>query len=505
MQELASLLSFAATGCHAHLRFGFAHQSSYNIKGTMAETEQRHAIEREKTSAALSTLAAALFITITKVIVGVWTRSLGILAEAADSTLDVVAALLTFAAVRISGKPPDDSHPYGHGKVENLAALVETSLLLFTCGWIIYEAISRLFFKSVQIDANVWAFGVVILSMIIDFNRMRALQRAAEKHESQALQASALRFRTDILTSSVVLLGLSLVKLKERIGGPAFLYHADAVAGLGVALVVLYLGLQLGRQAVAVLLDTAPYGLSREIRARAERLDGVTSCPQVRVRRAGPDSFVDVVVEIDGGASFERAHDITAQLEQAVNTLVPRADIVVHYEPGRPSLDLAARVKSIAHQIGASAHSVWAREVDGRYHVELHLEVDRDLSLEKAHGLATQLESQLKEAVPDIAEVVAHIEPMGDAGSPGRPLSPERQARLQERIVRLVDAFVGDGACHDVAMWEERHGWAVSLHCSLTPELSIQEAHDLSERLEARIRREIPQLRRVVIHLEPPE
>ena len=469
----------------------------------MSATEEQAG--NEKRRAAVSTVLVTLVITVMKLVVGLSTGSLGILAEAADSALDVVAALLTFAAVRISGKPPDESHPYGHGKVENLAALAETSLLLVTCGWIIYEAISRLFFKSVQVNANVWAFGVVIVSMIIAFNRMRALERTAEKHDSQALEASALRFRTDIWTSSVVLLGLTLVKVRELSGGPDFLLKADALAGLGVASVVLCLGLKLGRRAVAVLLDTAPEGLADEVREEAEQIEGVATCRQVRVRRAGARSFVDVVLEIDGDASFEIAHHITAQVEKAVDRLIPRADIVVHYEPGEPSPELSVRVKGIAQKLGVGVHSIWAREMNGSYHVELHLEVDRQASLEEAHDLASMLETQVKEAVPEVADVVAHIEPLGDASSFGRPLVQEDHAKVEERIVALVDALVGDGACHDVAIWEEGHRWAASLHCSLSPELTIEEAHDLSERLEARLREEIPQLRRVVIHLEPPE
>lgn len=469
----------------------------------MSTTEEQAG--NEKTRAAVSAVLAALVITVMKLVVGVSTGSLGILAEAADSALDVIAAVLTFAAVRVSGKPPDASHPYGHGKVENLAALAETSLLLVTCAWIVYEAISRLFFKSVQVDANVWAFGVVIVSMVIDFNRMRALQRTAEKHESQALEASALRFRTDILTSLVVLLGLTLVKVQELFGGPALLLKADALAGLGVAIAVLYLGLKLGKQAAAVLLDTAPEGLADQVREEAEQIEGVATCRQVRIRRAGPRSFVDVVLEIDGDVSFEAAHHITAQVERAVGGLIPRADIVVHYEPGEPSADLAARVKRTAQNLGIGVHSIWARQVDGRYHVELHLEVDRQASLEEAHDLASILETQVKEAAPEVTDVVAHIEPAGDATSLGRPLLQEEHSMVGERIVALVDALVGDGACHDVAVWEEGHRWAASLHCSLSPELSIEEAHDLSERLEGDLREEIPELRRVVIHLEPPE
>jgi cation diffusion facilitator family transporter len=468
--------------------------------------------KHEKQSAAISTVLTAVFITAMKLVVGISTGSLGILAEAADSGLDVVAAVLTLAAVRVSDKPADETHLYGHGKVENLAALVETLLLLFTCGWIIWEAISRLFFKSVEIEANVWAFGVVLISMLLDINRMRALQRAAKKHRSQALEASALRFRTDIWTSSVVLAGLTLVRIQSWTGAPAFLLKADAVAGLGVAVVVLVMGVQLGKRAVDVLLDTAPKGLAAKIEDQVEGIGGVTECHQVRIRRAGARSFVDLVLEIEGGTSFELAHEITYRVEQMVCRLIPGADVLVHYEPSErgtayriPAPGLAFRIRSLAHKMGADAHSIWARAVAGRYHIELHLEVDRNASLEEAHRLASQLEAQIKDIAPEVAEVVAHIEPMGDLVTPITPLDHGNHAQIEKKMVALVDAQVGDGACHNVVIWEEEGGLAASLHCSFSAEVSIQQAHDLSEQLEARLREEISELQRVVIHLEPGE
>ena len=472
--------------------------------GTELEEIGLDTAKAEKQAAALSTVLAALLITAAKLTVGIWTGSLGILAEAADSALDVVAGLLTFGAVRVSGKPADESHPYGHGKVENMAALVETLLLLFTCAWIIFEGISRLFFKSVEIDANVWAFGVVAISMIIDLNRMRALQRAADKHDSQALQASALRFRTDLWTSSVVLLGLTLVRVQEWLGGSAFLLKADAVAGLGVAVVVLFLGVRLGKSAMDVLLDAAPHGVAERIRQQVERIDGVRACQQVRVRRSGAESFVDLVLEIDGDISFDRAHETTARVEDVIGELVPRADVVVHYEPGEASSDVASLVGRLARRIGGHAHNIWVRQTENHYYVELHLEVDRDASLEEAHDLATRLEVMVKEEAPQVADVVAHLEPIGDLGRPGTRLNQRDHARIETEIVSLVDDFVREAGCHRVSIWEEGQGLTASLHCSLDPKLSVEEAHDLSERLEDHLCDKIPSLQRVVIHLEPP-
>jgi len=295
--------------------------------------------EQEKTQAALSSVIAAVGLTTFKIIVGVLTGSLGILAEAAHSGLDLVAALVTFLAVRLAGKPADQEHPYGHGKIENLSALFETLLLLITCAWIIYEAIQRLFVKPVEVDASIWAFVVMAVSIVVDFTRSRILARAAKKHRSQALEADALHFSTDIWSSTVVIFGLIGVVLAERLAPLKFLRNADSVAALGVAVIVVYVSLQLGKRTVQALLDSAPEGLAEKIQTTVEALPGVTDCHHVRVRASGPHVFVDVHVLVDGNQALSQAHALTEVIEQTIQVIAPGADVTVHPEPVEPPID----------------------------------------------------------------------------------------------------------------------------------------------------------------------
>lgn len=287
----------------------------------------------EKNQAALSSVVAAVFLTAFKIVVGVATGSLGILAEAAHSGLDLVAALVTWFAVRIADRPPDQRHLYGHGKVENLSALFETLLLLVTCAWIIYEALQRLFVKEVEVDASIWAFLVMAVSIGIDFGRSRVLRRAAIKHNSQALEADALHFSTDIWSSSVVIAGLIGVKLGEWFPQLRALAKADALAALGVALIVIYVSLQLGRRTVEALIDTAPRGLEAQVRQAIEGIPGVVQAHQVRVRSSGAQLFVDVHVVIDDEMHLHNVHNLTDAVENAVKQWIPRADVTVHPEP----------------------------------------------------------------------------------------------------------------------------------------------------------------------------
>ncbi len=295
-------------------------------------------MDGEKRRAAAASVLAAVLLTGIKLAVGLATNSLGILSEAAHSGLDLVAALITFLAVHLSDKPADEEHNYGHGKVENFSALVETLLLLVTCVWIIHESVDRLFFKSVTVDASAWAFAVMLVSIVVDVNRSKMLSRAAKKFNSQALEADALHFRTDIWSSSVVLLGLVGVQLGHLFPRLSVLAKADAVAALGVALIVIGVSFQLGKRTVQALLDTAPRGLAARVRREVEALPGVIDCHQVRVRTSGPRLFIDVHVAVDGSQTLQQAHDLTEVIEARIQGFAQQADITVHPEPAAAPL-----------------------------------------------------------------------------------------------------------------------------------------------------------------------
>jgi len=289
--------------------------------------------DREKQSAALSSLLAAIVLTVFKIVVGVLTGSVGILAEAAHSGLDLVAALMTFLAVRISGRPPDATHLYGHGKVENLSALLETLLLLATCAWIVTEALHRLQFHVGHIEVNVWSFVVMLTSIALDASRSRLLYRVAKKFNSQALEADALHFQTDIWSSSVVIVGLIAVKIAEWFPRFAWLRAGDAIAALGVSAIVVWVSIQLGRRTVDALLDTAPAGLDGRIAEAVEAVPGVCGCHNIRIRPSGPALFIDLHVVADGALSLAQAHVLTEVIEAAIHSVAPGADVTVHAEP----------------------------------------------------------------------------------------------------------------------------------------------------------------------------
>ncbi|MDP4210152.1 MAG: cation diffusion facilitator family transporter [Bacteroidota bacterium] len=282
-------------------------------------------MSKEKRKVAGFSVLAAIFLTSFKLIIGLLTSSLGILAEALHSGLDLVAAVITYFSVRISDKPADSDHNFGHGKIENFSALVETILLLITCVWIISEAIGRLTSGHTHIEVSVWSYVVVVTSIVVDFTRSRALYKVAIKHNSQALEADALHFSTDIWSSTVVLFGLVCANFGW--------YFADSVAALGVALIVLFVSYKLGRRAVDVLLDRAPASLINQIASTLNDIPEVKYFHDLKVRNSGADTFVNVTIHLDPEISLRQAHAISDMVEREICKKVPRCEVQVHYEP----------------------------------------------------------------------------------------------------------------------------------------------------------------------------
>ncbi|HPO56757.1 MAG TPA: cation diffusion facilitator family transporter [Ignavibacteriaceae bacterium] len=280
---------------------------------------------QEKRNVALSSIAAAIFLTGFKLVVGVMTGSLGILSEALHSGLDLIAAIITYFSVRFSDLPPDENHNYGHGKIENYSALVETILLFITCVWIIYEAVRRIITHEVEIDVTIWSYIVVISSIIIDISRSRALKKAAIKYNSQALEADALHFSTDILSSLVVLIGL--------IASSFNFFYADSIAAFAVSIIVLIISFRLGKRSFDALIDKAPPGVSDTVKEILDNHSEVKYYHNLKIRESGPYKFIDVNIHVEKTLDIMAAHNICDEIEVEISRKIKRSQTNIHLEP----------------------------------------------------------------------------------------------------------------------------------------------------------------------------
>ena len=456
----------------------------------------------EKRGVALNSVFVALAITSFKAVVGVTTGSLGILSEAAHSALDLVAAVVTLLSVRVSDRPADAEHQYGHGKVENFSAFIETGLLFLTCIWIIYEAIRRLFFHvGPEVEPSIYAFAVMFFSIIADAWRSRALKKIADKYDSQALKADALHFRTDIWSSSVVIVGLLLVQIADwkKI---AWLKSADPIAALFVAGVVIYVSSRLGRETIDALLDAAPAGVRNQILNAVHAVDGVLEVDRARIRRAGNRYFVDLTLGLARTVTFQRSEQVVSNVVDTVHAILPGADVVVHSIP-RASMgeSIFDRIRGVGARWNLNIHDISVQDLGGRLHVEQHLEMDEKLSLKDAHNRVTMLESEIRSDIPEVSQILTHIESEPASIERGREL--KRDPSLEERMQEVARDFPEVIDIHDVRVKRVRDRLYVTCHCTMEDDLPLGRVHDLSSELEQRFKQQTPGVFRVLIHTEP--
>jgi cation diffusion facilitator family transporter len=458
-------------------------------------------MRREKRNVALNSVIAAVFITILKVIVGVTTGSLGIISEAAHSAFDLVAAIITLFSVRVSDKPADADHQYGHGKVENFSAFLETGLLLLTCVWIVWEAVRRMFFSHHSIEPSVAAFVVLFISMAVDWWRSRALQHMASKYESQALEADALHFGTDIWSSGVVVLGLATVLAGRRWGIP-WLADADPIAAIFVAGVILYVSSRLARQTIDALLDAAPAGARAKIMYELEGVEGVVDVERTRIRRAGNRYFADLTLGLHRNVTFQRSEQVVLQATNAVRRVLPNADVVIHSVPREiGSENIFDRIRAVATRNNLNVHDVSVQDINGRLHVEQHLELDETLALKDAHDVVTAIEQQIKSDVPEISSILTHIESEPATIETGDELAAGEE--MLPRLRKIAAAFPDVVDVHEVVIRKFNERLYLSCHITMADDLPLHKVHELSTALEIRFKQEIPELFKVLIHPEP--
>lgn len=453
-------------------------------------------MQREKEQVALTSIAASAALTLAKAVVGLATGSLAILSEAAHSFIDLGATVITYAAVRVSGKPADEEHQYGHGKFESVSALAETALLFVLSGVVIWNAVDRLAGAPIEVDANVWAFGVIILSIVVDFFRARALTKMAKQTSSHALEADALHFSSDLWASAAVLVGLTGVRL-----GFAW---ADATAALVVAVLVCVAGWRLGRRTIDTLTDAAPRGATDTITAVARRVPGVIRVEQVRAREVGDKTFIDLGVEVNRTLPLDQVSVLKDDVAAAIRRQMPGAEPTVTTTP--VALDnetVPDAVMVIARNRALAVHHVTVHEIAGRLAVSLDLEVDGKLSLRAAHDIADDLEQAIAAEIGAVVEVETHIEPLQQHHEGGREALPERVKAVQETLAELAAEGRTVRDIHDVRVRETDDGEIVNFHCSVDPSLTVEAVHDKVDQLERALRARSPSIKRVIGHAEP--
>ncbi|HEX5247397.1 MAG TPA: cation diffusion facilitator family transporter [Gaiellaceae bacterium] len=446
----------------------------------------------QRRTALLSVFAAVALIAL-KLTTGLLTHSLGLLSEAAHSGTDLVAALLTFFAVGVAGRPADPGHQYGHGKAEHLAALGEGTILVLASAAIVWRAIVRLTGSGQPtVHARWYALVVIGVVIVLDLARTLTSARVARRYASAAIASNALHFASDLAGSVAVLIGLLLVRSGYG--------NADSVAALFVAALVLVAAVRMMRGNVDVLMDRAPLAAEDAARRAIVDLRPAVDLRRLRMRQAAGRHFADVVIGVSPDAAVGQGHAAADAVERAVQGALPEADVVVHVEP----LESEAAVRERAHAAALAVpevrevHNVSVLSVDGGTELSLHLKLPGDLSLEEAHAIAEQVERAITESVPEVSTVQTHLEPLAETAGAAE-VSGDAAA------VRAIVREVAGVAPHDLRFLDTGDGLVAHFTLRLGSGQALADAHARASEIEERIRLRLPEIADVVVHTEPGE
>ena len=449
-----------------------------------------------KSSVAAISIFASGGMAAAKLVVGVTIGSLALISEALHSAIDLVATIITWAVVRVSDLPADDEHHYGHGKFESLSALGITALLYVLAGGISVEAYSRLREGVPPPAISTVPFIVLVIDIVVNFWRARALQRAARETKSQALAADALHFASDVLGSLAVIVGLALAGLGY--------WWGDAAAAIAVALMIALLGLRMARTTAETLLDRAPEGVAEAAAAAIRAVPGVVEIERLRVRMVGPTQFIEATVKVPRTYPIDRVEEIKGKAQASVSAALGDADLTFTAVPvARDNETVRDRVMVIARNSGLAVHHVTVHDLGAKLIVSLDLEVDGEMALTAAHDIAHHLERSIREEFGEDVEVDTHIEPL----EPELPHGSDAAAERVETIKAALAGFAANGVIHDVHNVRVRDtaaGEIVNFHCRAAPSMSVIKVHESVDEIERALRRAFPSIKRVISHAEPP-
>jgi cation diffusion facilitator family transporter len=449
-----------------------------------------------KTSVAAISIFASAGMAAAKFVVGIAIGSLALISEALHSSVDMVATVITWLVVRVSDKPADDEHHYGHGKLESLSALGVIAMLYVLAGGILVAAWGRLHEGMAPPALSAIPFVVLVVDIAVNLWRAFALHRAARATKSQALAADALHFASDVFGSFAVIVGLAL-------SGFGY-WWGDAAAAIGVAVVISLLGLKLARSTVETLLDRAPDGAAEKASAAICAVPGVLEVERLRVRMVGPTHFIDAIAKVPRTTPIDRVEAIKRQAQAAVSAALGDADLTFTAVPvARDNESVRERIMVIARNSGLAIHHVTVHDLGERLTVALDLEVDGDMELTAAHDIAHDLERGIREDFGEDVEVDTHIEPL----EPELPLGTDAAPARVEAITAALTRFAADGAIHDihdVRVRDTDAGEIVNFHCRAAPSMSVIKVHDNVDEIERALRRAFPSIKRVISHAEPP-
>ena len=451
--------------------------------------------ELDKRKITLYSLLVSIFLVIIKIAVAYYTNSIGVLSEALNNSLDIVTVVITFMAVRISTRPADKDHTYGHGKYENLSSFIEIIIISLLCFFIIYKSVQRIILKDFVLNINPYVFAVLVISVIINIVRVYYIRKVAIKYNSFALKAEFLNYLGDIFSSIIVLSGLLLAETGFQI--------ADPIASIIVSVIVLIFSLRLMVEVVKNLMDYIPAEITEKVLNVLKEFPEIKSVDELKIHEVGNIKFINLKICLEDMIYSPRVEGIKDSIKNKILESVPDAEIILETKYQLSKNDTEKYIKEIvlSQPYVKDIHDVFIYNVDSGIDISIHVELNKYLKLDEAEKLTKIIEEKIKEKIKNTRSVYIHIEDVRDSET-WNDITKKSEQFISD-IKKEVSLYIDPETCHNFTVLEREGVRNIAFHCRLQKNLDIAQAHSIITRLENDIKRKFKNINEVVIHVEP--
>jgi cation diffusion facilitator family transporter len=439
-----------------------------------------------------STIAISSVVLV-EVILGLMVNSLAIVSDGLHALLDALTTFMLFVATRMSVKPPDESHMYGHEKFESVGGLIGGLALISVALLILYEAVLKtVTHQTVNVGIEYVGFTAVGYTFCIDFFRVGTLMRA-RKSESVTMKAGFYHALADLSSTVIAFVGFALATLG--------LNYGDSLASMVLGVLLTYLSVKLVWSSGMELTDMVSKGLANKVRKEILGTDGVCRLEDLKIRKAGEKTFVRATLQVPDYMDFGASHDLASDVEAKIKNMLGNAEVAIHTEPCVTEMPTKQLVEKLATEVAGvrEAHEVNIVYTEGKLYITLHVCVDPKLSVEEAHEIAERIEMRVEQEVRKVEDVAVHVEPLS-LGKRKGPTVDEAEIR---RVVHAVaDSYQRVFRVKGIVTYVAGEKRYLNIDCSFTRQISIEKAHEIASQIETRVKEHFAETT-VTVHVEP--
>ena len=448
-----------------------------------------------KKQVALFSLIITILLVIVKIIVAYLSNSISVFSEALNNGLDLATVLITFLAIRISTRPPDKDHTYGHGKYENLSALFQLVIISLLCFFVIYKSIQRIILKDFELILNNYVFIVLIGSILVNMIRVYFVGNVAKKYNSYAFKAEFLNYSSDIISSLIVVIGLFIAR--------AGFYLADPIASIIISILILIFGVRMAIKVIKNFLDYIPREVTEKVHEVLEEIPEIKSIDRILIHEVGNIKFVNLEISVNDNIYLSRLENLKEKIAGEIIKKLPDSQIMVSAKSSFSEDNVDCKVKEILlNQADVKdIHNIFIYNVGDKIDISVHVGLSQSLSLAESEKLTALTEDLILEKITYARNIYIHIE--DTKGNESWNDITGRSEDLINRIKKEISTHILPESCHNFTILERNGNYNIAFHCRLDKNMEVEPAHSIITKIENRIKHISGNIGEVLVHVEP--